>query len=208
MALFESLSQSFESYDYYENENDDVDELKRNQQLSDDDDDYDNNDNNEEDEGDDNNDIEVDDSSSSSKNEINNTSSLSNSNTNILKKKKIENKNNEWSTQVNNINIPISSYTYSNYHTHTESLSPFQLLQCFISKFIMKNWVSYTNKYSIIKIGSSINTNVNELYAFISVHIYMGTAYLLLLPIHRSQNYLSFFTFLHFLFFFTFLLYV
>lgn len=189
MALFESLSQCYESYDYYENENDDSDELERNQQLSDDDDDNDNNDNNEENQSNNNIDIDVDDSTSSLKNEINNSSSLSNSNTNISKKKKIENKNNEWSTQVSNINIPISSYAYTNYHTHIESLSPFQLLQCFISKFIMKNWVSYTNKYSIIKTGSSINTNVNELYAFISVHIYMGISYLPRIDMYWSQHF-------------------
>ena len=39
-----------------------------------------------------------------------------------------QNKNNEWSTEVININIPISSYAYTNYDTYTESLSPFQLL--------------------------------------------------------------------------------
>ena len=189
MALFESLSQSYESFDYYENENDENDELERNQQLSDDDDNNDNNDNNQEDESNDNIDIEVDDSTSSSKNEINNSSSRSNANTNISKKKKIENKDNEWSTDVNNINIPISSYAYANYHTHTESLSSCQLLQCFISKFITKRWVSYTNKYSIIKTGSSINTNVNELYAFISVHIYMGISYLPRIDMYWSQNF-------------------
>jgi hypothetical protein len=101
-------------------------------------------------------------SSTSSKNESNSSSSSSSS------------RSIEWLTQVSNITLPFTRARHHYGNNTKTNKSPLQILQLFISIHVVTQWVAYTNKYASVRRMLTLDTDADEMYAFIGVHVYMG----------------------------------
>ncbi len=128
--------------------------------------------------GDDDNSIEIDSSSCSSSTEKDEVSSTSSHSKKTVKKRKVVDKTMQWTDRLHNIGLPISRFKQLDQPIDCSSLSSFDILKLIITNDIMNAWVSSTNKYCHRKYKYDLNVTVNELWAFIAVHIYMAIDHL------------------------------
>jgi hypothetical protein len=95
----------------------------------------------------------------------------------------------EWATKKAPITIPTSRFS-SYYHNRLGySELPLGIFQFFFSASIMKDIVKYTNKYADSLGHDSLNTNTNEVFAFIGAHIYMSIATLPQLHMYWQEDF-------------------
>lgn len=84
----------------------------------------------------------------------------------------------EWSTTADPISIPIDTFVATRYHNPMRNESPFELLSLFLSLDLIKRIVGWMIEYSQMIAKTDFTITVNELYAYIAAHIYMGIDYL------------------------------
>ena len=64
---------------------------------------------------------------------------------------------------------------------HFDNLSPYDIFSQFWLDEITKLIVKQTNRYSVMKKGKSVNTNVSGIEQFLGIHMMMG---IFRLPVH------------------------
>lgn len=84
---------------------------------------------------------------------------------------KVDQQQDEWSTELNNIDIPLPRLRHLQNKPPPTNITPLQLLQYFLSQQLIEEFVKYTNDAAPQQWK---HTSSSEIYAFIGVHIYMG----------------------------------
>jgi hypothetical protein len=176
MLIAHSLqSDEFNDFESDSNENDDV---ERSMIVHDE-----NNDNDDDDENEDNQvvdeiDMSIDESINTGKNEADESVLLTDTGKKHHHRTDTAANNNAWSTQISNIILPFNRTRHRYGNNRKLNLSSMKILQLYISKQVINRWVSYTNEYSLKYKLLNLDTDDDEMYAFIGVHVYMGICYL------------------------------
>jgi hypothetical protein len=94
----------------------------------------------------------------------------------------------EWSTEVKDIVLPIRRFHQPKQHADYSKLSSLQILQLLLSTTVIDAWSAYTNEHASKHGVPNLNVTANELYAFIAAHVYMAIDHLPELSMYWSQS--------------------
>jgi hypothetical protein len=83
----------------------------------------------------------------------------------------LEEKEGEWTSELHDIELPLSRLRHAHHWTPPANSSPFQLLQLFLPAALMQEFANHTNAAAPHDWRS---TTVSELYAFLGAHLFMG----------------------------------
>ena len=80
-----------------------------------------------------------------------------------------------WSAETTHVNVPPFEAPTGKQHAARHADSPLSFLQLFLPPGLLQQWADYTNDYAQQR-GAERDwqTTVEELYAFLGVHIYVG----------------------------------
>jgi len=93
----------------------------------------------------------------------------------------------EWSAETTHVNVPPFAAPTGKQHGARQADSPLSFLQLFLPPGLLQHWADYTNDYAQQRGAErEWRTTVEELYAFLGVHIYMGIC-----PLPRWHMYWS-----------------
>jgi len=93
----------------------------------------------------------------------------------------------EWSVETTHVNVPPFAAPTGKQHAARHADSPLSFLQLFLPPGLLQQWADYTNDYAQQRGAErGWRTTVEELYAFLGVHIYMGIC-----PLPRWHMYWS-----------------
>jgi hypothetical protein len=82
-----------------------------------------------------------------------------------------EEKKGEWTSELHDIELPLSRLRHAHHWSPPANSSPFQLLQLFLPPALMQEFANHTNAAAPHGWRS---TTVSELYAFLGAHLFMG----------------------------------
>jgi hypothetical protein len=84
-----------------------------------------------------------------------------------------------WSTETSRVDVPPFEAPTGKQHAARHAQSPLEFLQLFLPPGLVQQWADYTTDYAQQRGAErEWRTTVEELYAFLGVHIYMGICHL------------------------------
>jgi Transposase IS4 len=95
-----------------------------------------------------------------------------------------------WSAETRHVNVPPFDAPIGKQHAARHADSPLSFLQLFLPPGLLQQWADYTNDYAQQRGAErEWRTTVEELYAFLGVHIYMGICPLPQWHMYWSEQY-------------------